>query len=668
VLITAFASPNPSNAAESNFPTSGSWVVPAGVSIIQVSISAGSGGDGGDIPGSTAQGGKGLGITAGLNVAEGETVFIGLGEDGPDFANNSTPARSAFNIGAAGSYDWGSGKGGGGGGASAVAIDDTIVVIAGGGGGAGGAVDLTGGGFGSPASSGNGGNGGGGIGQDTGFSNGTYGDGGSGGSVLNGTAASTLSRTGTDGGGSGADSDTEPGFNADGGGGGAGYYGGLAGHGGDGNLQNAAGGGGGGGSSYLSSTRIPSSNNQVFSLSTTTPTGSIEYIDISTTSIPSATVNSPFTTTLAATFGAATAVDDWTVSPALPTGISLNASTGEISGTATATASGTYVFTATKFGGSSKIAARSSASLSFNVAAGPSISPASQTVTGTVNSAISATAVFTASNFTGTPAYTVTPTLPGGLTINSATGRISGTPTATSSTANYSITATAGLESATAAVAVTIAAGSSGQPSESTGGGSTTPAASPAPFPPNIIASVNGSFTWVVGIESSDQLVVNRGGPATFAIDPEVPPGLDFNAATGVLSGTSSSSIDTALFTVTATNIHGRSSVDIYITVTANQRLQAVDPAIESVRFSRGSSKMNTALKRQLDEWLQQERTGTTTLMAVVPKSGNGSTLARKRAVQIRKYLRANDAEIGSTITIMIAPKKTMTRRVLLIG
>jgi hypothetical protein len=636
------------------------------VSIIQVSISAGSGGDGGDIAGSTAQGGQGAGITAGLNVSEGETVYIGLGEDGPDFASNSTPATSAFNIGAGGSYQDYRGKGGGGGGASAIAIGDTIVVIAGGGGGAGGAKDLTGGSFGSPASSGNGGNSGGTTGQDAGFSEGTYGDGGSGGWVRNGTAASTLSRTGTDGGGSGSAAVVD-GFNVRGGGGGAGYYGGLAGNGGGGDLDNAAGGGGGGGSSYLSSTRIPSSNNQVSSLSTTTPTGSIEYIDISTTSLPSATVNSPFTTTLTATFGAATAVDDWTVSPALPTGISLNASTGEISGTATATASGTYIFTATKFGGSSKIAARSSASLSFNVAAGPSISPATQTVTGTVNSAIASTAVFTASNFTGTPTYTVSPTLPGGLSINASTGRISGTPTATSSTANYTITATAGSQSATSNVTMTIAAASSGQPSESTGGASTTPTGSTAPLPPNLIASVNGSFTWIVGIESSDQLVVNRGGPATFAIDPEVPPGLDFNAATGVLSGTSSSSIDTTLFTVTATNIEGRSSVDIYITVTANQRLQAEEPAIDSVRFSRGSSKMNTALKRQLDEWLQQERTGTTTLMAVVPKSGNGSTLARKRAVQIRKYLRNKDAVISSSITIMIAPKKTMTRRVLLI-
>jgi hypothetical protein len=360
-------------------------------------------------------------------------------------------------------------------------------------------------------------------------------------------------------------------------------------------------------------------------------------------------------------------VDDWTVSPALPTGISLNASTGEISGTATATASGTYIFTATKFGGSSKIAARSSASLSFNVAAGPSISPATQTVTGTVNSAIASTAVFTASNFTGTPTYTVSPTLPGGLSINASTGRISGTPTATSSTANYTITATAGSQSATSNVTMTIAAASSGQPSESTGGASTTPTGSTAPLPPNLIASVNGSFTWIVGIESSDQLVVNRGGPAIFAIDPKVPPGLDFNAATGVLSGTSSSSIDTTLFTVSATNIEGRSSVDIYITVTAIQRVQAEEPAIDSVRFSRGSSKMNTALKRQLDEWLQQERTGATTLTAVVPKSGNGSTLARKRAVQIRKYLRNKDAVISSSITIMIAPKKTMTRRVLLI-
>ena len=546
VLITTFAMPNPATGAELDFPTGGSWVVPAGVSIIQVSISAGSGGDGGDIAGSTAQGGQGAGITAGLNVSEGETVFIGLGEDGPDFANNSTPATSAFNIGAAGSYAWGSGKGGGGGGASAVAIDDTIVVIAGGGGGAGGAVDLTGGGFGSPASSGNGGNGGGGIGQDTGFSNGTYGDGGSGGWVLNGTAASTLSRTGTDGGGSGADSDTEPGFNADGGGGGAGYYGGLAGHGGDGNLQNAAGGGGGGGSSYLSSTRIPSSNNQVSSLSTTTPTGSIEYIDISTTSLPSATVNSPFTTTLAATFGAATAVDDWTVSPALPTGISLNASYGEISGTATATASGTYIFTATKFGGSSKIAARSSASLSFNVAAGPSISPATQTLNGTQGSAISSTSAFTGTGFTGSilGGFSVSPPLPIGLTMDMYDGVISGTPADTDPGTTYTITASDGNGNfADATVLITIDA---------------APAPSILPSHQEVLGVVDTPITPTAAFTPANFPILSPPSTPTYSLySGSLPVGLTLDPSSGVISGTPTSTYPGTTLTIKADDGYG---------------------------------------------------------------------------------------------------------------
>jgi hypothetical protein len=422
------------------------------------------------------------------------------------------------------------------------------------------------------------------------------------------------------------------------------------------------------GSGLITVTGLAANNSSTVTL-TTTRTGYITGSATNTgTSLTAQSIT--FTQPSQMTVGGSPQTVTPTASSSLP--VTLTSTTTAIctvsTGTITAVSAGSCSITATQ-NGDATYAPASSVTQIFTInAASPVLSPATQTVTGTVNSAIAATAVFTASNFTGTPAYTVTPTLPGGLTINSATGRISGTPTATSSTANYSITATAGLESATATVAVTIAAGSSGQPSESTGGASTTPTASTAALPPNIIALVNGSFTWILGIESSDQLVVNRGGPATFAIDPEVPPGLDFNTTTGVLSGTSISSIDTTLFTITATNIHGRSSVDIYITVTANQRLQAEDPAIESVRFSRGSSKMNTALKRQLDEWLQQEGIGTTTLMAVVPKSGNGSTLARKRAVQIRKYLRANDAEIGSTITIMIAPKKTMTRRVLLIG
>jgi hypothetical protein len=65
----------------------------------------------------------------------------------------------------------------------------------------------------------------------------------------------------------------------------------------------------------------------------------------------------------------------------------------------------------------------------------------------------------TATNFTGTPIYAITPTLPTGLTINSTTGEITGTPRTAKSATPYTITATSGFQTATAIVTITVTAG-----------------------------------------------------------------------------------------------------------------------------------------------------------------------------------------------------------------
>ena len=51
--------------------------------------------------------------------------------------------------------------------------------------------------------------------------------------------------------------------------------------------------------------------------------------------------------------------------------------------------------------------------------------------------------------------YSVSPALPGGLSLSSTTGVISGTPTAITATANYTVTATNVAGSATAALSIT---------------------------------------------------------------------------------------------------------------------------------------------------------------------------------------------------------------------
>lgn len=90
----------------------------------------------------------------------------------------------------------------------------------------------------------------------------------------------------------------------------------------------------------------------------------------------------------------------------------------------------------------------------------PSVTPATQTISGVVNTAITASATYTANNFNPAPSYAVrggNSQLPAGLSFNTATGVISGTPTATSTATITIDVANNASESSTATVTFNIA-------------------------------------------------------------------------------------------------------------------------------------------------------------------------------------------------------------------
>jgi len=140
----------------------------------------------------------------------------------------------------------------------------------------------------------------------------------------------------------------------------------------------------------------------------------------------------------------------YAVTPSLPTGLSINSTTGEISGTPTATsAATTYTVSATTANGCASTATLTLAVINDTPPSALTYSPNQQTVR--LNTAITA---MSATVSGGTViSYTISPALPTGLTLNNTTGQISGALSVNKTgTEVYTITATNSGGSTTATV------------------------------------------------------------------------------------------------------------------------------------------------------------------------------------------------------------------------
>ena len=147
------------------------------------------------------------------------------------------------------------------------------------------------------------------------------------------------------------------------------------------------------------------------------------------------------------------AVTSYGVAPALPTGLSLNTSTGVITGTPTAvTATGSYTVTATNSAGSTP------AFLTITVNAGviPPTGLTYSTNPAVYTNGVAITPNTPSSSGGAVASYGVSPTLPAGLSLNTSTGVISGTPTVVSAIASYTVTATNSAGYTTASISITI--------------------------------------------------------------------------------------------------------------------------------------------------------------------------------------------------------------------
>ncbi len=258
-------------------------------------------------------------------------------------------------------------------------------------------------------------------------------------------------------------------------------------------------------------------NNQLIISSGASLSVTVGSLTLPCSSVTSGDVNVPFTSGVTASGG--TTPYTYTIATgSLPSGLSLNSSTGAITGTPTQ--AGTFTIKVTDATGAT---ATSSCTFTIN---GPLTLPCPTTTSGDVNTAFSS--AVTASGGTAPYTYSVVGTLPTGLSLNSSTGAITGTPT----------------QPGTFTIKVTDAAGATA----STPCSFTINSQLTLPCPTTTLGDVNSAFS---------STVTASGGtaPYTYTIATgSLPNGLSLNSSTGAITGTPTQA---GTFTIKVTDAAG---------------------------------------------------------------------------------------------------------------
>ena len=218
---------------------------------------------------------------------------------------------------------------------------------------------------------------------------------------------------------------------------------------------------------------------------------------------------------------------------------------------------------------------------------------AQPTITAVQGTAITADTATVTGTVTG---YAASPALPGGLSLNSSTGAISGTPTTVTAGTAYTVTASNSAGSTTASVTISVALA----------------APSNLVYPQKTIAATVGTAI------TTDTPTVS-GSVSSFSISPALPAGLNFDTTTGAISGTPFSGSAQTAYIVTATNSAGSTTAQVTITVTQGS----------SVLLELGHGTSLVGLSTAGDRVLSEDATGHWNLWdytsSKIITSGNGA-------------------------------------------
>lgn len=242
----------------------------------------------------------------------------------------------------------------------------------------------------------------------------------------------------------------------------------------------------------------------------------------------------------------------FSISPALPAGLSIVASTGAITGTPTASL-GETTFTVTITDTSSadrRGRAALTASSTFKLTVNDTLTATTVIPTRTVTKG-TATASFVPVVAAGglTPyTFAISPALPAGLAFDTTTGAVSGTASAVQAETTFTVTVTDASGGVVDRKAARLTASST---FKLTVNDTLT------------VTTVIPSTTLTKGTAASSFIpVVAAGGrtPYTYSVSPTLPTGLSYNAATGAITGTPSVVLAETTFTVTVTDTTGGAS------------------------------------------------------------------------------------------------------------